>query len=519
MFLRTDREEKRLAAFNAAPRSATVIAKCIAILILATAMVVVIGGNSHVFGPPLIALLLTALVAAVLVSLRPRIFLAPLGMAELRDALNAESIVAAEPLFMASPSPALLVDCESRQILVVNPVAADLYGYPLNELSCLPFAALLSRASNPGEAGADCPVEGLARHHRADGSAFWAELQLRRIEYQARPVWFMVVTDVSARMNLVQELESSERLALDLFELSLGIVFSHDLDGTLQMVNPAFVRALGLSKDDQIGRNLAEFLLPRQRDGFSGYLSNIDQDAGSSGVIHLHKQDGGELIWEFSNRLRIGADGSKSVLCCAVDISERTRNERRLLETNRKDPLTGCFNRHHLQVFEEDAEPSACWAAIVIEIDHLKRYNDTGGHRVGDQAIVGTARMLEGMVRSDDSVVRLGGDEFVILLRRCDQATLESFAVRLQHARDEQIGVPFTFGMSMRKNGEDLDETIHRADRQLIERRVIERSSIRLDRAGGAQPRELRGQKLWLRGESDRDQIPARVATIDVLSK
>lgn len=68
MFLRTDRQEKRLAAFNAPSRFAAVIGKCVTILILAIATVIVIGRNGHVFWPPLIALLLTALVAGVLVS-------------------------------------------------------------------------------------------------------------------------------------------------------------------------------------------------------------------------------------------------------------------------------------------------------------------------------------------------------------------------------------------------------------------------------------------------------------------
>ncbi len=504
---------------NAPPRSAAIIRKCLAILVLATTLVVVIGGNSHVFGPPLIALLLTALVAAVLVSLRPRIFLAPLGTVELRDGLNAESVVAAEPLFMASPSPALLIDCGSRQILAVNPAAAELYGYPLNELCRLPLDTLLSPTAKSIQGEVDIPAIGLARHRRADGSAFWAELQLRRIEYQARSLWLAVVADVSARMNLALELERSEGLARDLVELSLGIVFRHDLDGTLQMVNPAFVRALGISKDDLIGRNLAEFLPPRQLDAISDYLSSINQDEGSSGVVHLHKRDGAELVWEFRNRLRVDVDGSKSVLCCAVDISERARNERRLLESSHKDKLTGCYNRRHLQVFEEDAEPAARWAAIVIEIDHLKRYNDAHGQRIGDQAIVSTARMLDGMVRSDDSVVRLGGDEFVILLRQCDQVTLESFALRLQRTRDNQAGVAFTFGMATRKDGEDLAETIHRADRQLIERRVIERSSIRLDRTGGTKLREPRIQRLRLRGESDGGEVFGKPVVIDVVRK
>ncbi len=519
MFLRTDREEKRLAAFNARPRSAAVIGKCIAILILAAAMVIVIGGNRHVFGPPLIALLLTALVAAVLVSLRPRIFLASFGATDLHDTANAESTVGAEPLFMASPAPTLLVDCESLEILAANQAAAELYGHAQSALCQLPLNTLLSVAAQPTEGETEIPVAGLARHQRADGSAFWAELQLRRIDHQARPAWLVVVTDVSARMHLAHKLESSERFAVELVELSLGIVFSHDLDGTLQMVNPAFARALGLPSEKLIGRNLAEFLLPRQGDVFSGYLSGIDHDKGISGVARLHKHNGGELVWEFRNRLRVAADGSKSVLCCAVDISERTRNERRLLETSHKDPLTGCYDRRHLQVFEEDVEPAACWAAIVIDIDHLNRDNDTHRYRVVDQAIVSTARMLEEMVRSDDSVVRLGGDEFVILLRHSDQATLESFAMRLQRARENRAGVAFTFGMAMRKHGEDLEETIHRADRQLVERRIIERSSIRLDRPGGTRPRESRGQRLWGRGEPDAAEVSSKPVAIDVARK
>src|SRR5690606_18169110 len=132
------------------------------------------------------------------------------------------------------------------------------------------------------------------------------------------------------------------------------------------------------------------------------------------------------------NQLRTLADGSREVLCCAIDISERSRNERRLLENSRKDPLTGCYNRRHLDAFQADAEPGAQWACVVVDIDYLKRYNDSHGHRAGDQALVRLARFLDRIVRKDDSLVRLGGDEFVILLRQCDQATLESFATRLQ---------------------------------------------------------------------------------------
>ncbi|MEP6880782.1 MAG: PAS domain S-box protein, partial [Dokdonella sp.] len=488
MFLRSSQDERNLAALNAPPRSVAVIGKCLAILALSIALVVAVGGDQHVFGPPLIALFLTALVAIVLVSLRPRLFLSPLGSVEKDNLHDRAALDTTQSLFISMPLASLLVDCESRQVIAANPAAAELYGYAMEALAGLPMKALWSGVGSHDETILESPIDGLARHQRADGSVFWVETRLRCIEHQSRPAWLLAVTDAGARVNLAQSLESSERFADDLVEQSLGIVFLHDLDGTLRRVNPAFARALGYSKDELIGKNLSDLLVPRQHDASKGYQMNIHQEQGSD-IVHLQRRDGSELEWQLRNRLRTAPDGVQSVLCCAIDVSERSRDQRRLLETSQKDPLTECYNRRHLQVFENDAEAGARWAAIVIEMDHSKRDSVKSGHRLGDQGVVATARMLDRMVRSEDSVVRLGGDEFVILLRRSDQATLESFAVRLQRVRDTEPGTPFTFGMATRKENEALEETIRRADRQLIERRFIERNSIRIDSTGAARPR------------------------------
>lgn len=519
MFLRSNQDERNLAALNAPPRSVAVIGKCIAILALSIALVVAVGGDQHVFGPPLIALFLTALVAIVLVSLRPRLFLSPLGSVEKDNLHDRVAFDSAQSLFISMPLPSLLVDCESRQVIAANPAAAELYGYALEALSGLPMKSLWSVVGSRDETIVEGPIDGLARHQRADGSVFWAETRLRCIDHQGRPAWLLAVTDASARMNLAQSLESSERFADDLVEQSLGIVFSHDLDGTLRRVNPAFAHALGCAKDELSGQKFSDLLVPHQNDAFMSYLMNIHQEQGGSGLVHLRGIDGGEFVWEFRNRLRIAPDGSQSVLCCAIDVSELSRDRGHLLETSQKDPLTGCYNRRHLQIFENDAEAGARWAAIVIDMDHSKCVSNAHEHRLGDHGLAAAARMLDRIVRSEDSLVRLGGEEFVILLRRSDQATLESFAVRLQRLRDTEPGTPFTFGMATRKDSEALEETIHRADRQLIERRFIERNSIRLGPSGGARPRESRKQRLRVRLESDCEDVSGSPVNFDVVRK
>ncbi|MEZ5461142.1 diguanylate cyclase domain-containing protein [Dokdonella sp.] len=486
MFARKHHEQARLGALMTRPTRSGVLRRPMLCSVVALTLILALAASTDLLAPPLLALLLTASVIAVMISLRRRANIAHPAIVQGGDAggivnVNADIGIAGETLFAASPVPMFLVDGEFLEITATNAAAAALYGSNLAEMRGWQFSQLQHSKAGADDAMGSPPVAGLARHRRVDGSAIWVELHVQCVQHADRLAWLVVVSDVTARLQLASDLEASERNARELIELSLGIVFTHDLAGNLQMVNPAFAHALGYPADELVGHKLSEFVVPRQHDAFVEYLLNVARNGQGSGAVHMLARDGSEQVWEFRNRLRTAADESQQVICCAIDISDRSRNERRLLENSRKDPLTGCYNRSHLAAFQADAVPNAHWACVVIDIDQLKRCNDAHGHRSGDQAIVRTARFLERMVRKDDSIVRLGGDEFVILLRDCDRATLESFASRLQAAQSTQETIPFSFGLAMRKDGEDLEQTIHRADRQMTERRTIERSSIRVD--------------------------------------
>ena len=68
---------------------------------------------------------------------------------------------------------------------------------------------------------------------------------------------------------------------------------------------------------------------------------------------------------------------------------------------------------------------------LFVDIDGLKRINDSHGHQAGDEALIRVAELLVSGVRGGDCVARLGGDEFGILLEHADEAIAGDTAARL----------------------------------------------------------------------------------------
>jgi diguanylate cyclase (GGDEF)-like protein len=102
-------------------------------------------------------------------------------------------------------------------------------------------------------------------------------------------------------------------------------------------------------------------------------------------------------------------------------------------ELARTDPLTGLGNRraleerlHHL--------PRTRFALLALDVDDLKKVNDSHGHDAGDQLLASLAAVLAAELRAGDLLARTGGDEFVALLSDCDARGAVELSLRLQRA-------------------------------------------------------------------------------------
>jgi len=121
-----------------------------------------------------------------------------------------------------------------------------------------------------------------------------------------------------------------------------------------------------------------------------------------------------------------GTSGLSTVLWAATiaavvgRLAVSVRENRRLLEQVRTDPLTGLRNRGAMQVDLEtscahatEQEPAALY---MFDLNGFKRYNDTFGHPAGDELLARLGARLRDAVGADGSTYRIGGDEFCALL-------------------------------------------------------------------------------------------------------
>ena len=138
------------------------------------------------------------------------------------------------------------------------------------------------------------------------------------------------------------------------------------------------------------------------------------------------------------------------------------------------DELTGMHNLRWLREFWGGLDqPSTCIGAVAfLDVDLLKRVNDTYGHKVGDRVITHVASIL---LASGCYGVRYGGDEFLLLIPAGwdIRTTLEQITTNISACpiptRDDSITVAVSCGARIVEDGMDLYQMIHDADVAMYE--------------------------------------------------
>ena len=166
-----------------------------------------------------------------------------------------------------------------------------------------------------------------------------------------------------------------------------------------------------------------------------------------------------------------------------------------LFETMKKeavtDSLTELYNRRY---FTEELKKEADRARrlnqpftiISLDLDYLKKINDTYGHMAGDIAIKAIADVMKKNARSIDIPARLGGEEFSILLPGIDSnggmVAAERIRAAIENEEVPQIGkITASIGVgTYPEHSMNVDELVEMTDQAMYRSKINGRNRVTL---------------------------------------
>src|SRR6266849_8517289 len=170
------------------------------------------------------------------------------------------------------------------------------------------------------------------------------------------------------------------------------------------------------------------------------------------------------------------------VLSIIVDL------HRTLLDQAIVDPLTGIFNRRHMERCLSDAierlrRNSAPTSLLLIDVDRFKSINDQFGHAKGDSVLKGIVSLIEKRSRKLDLLFRIGGEEFMLLLPDTQEAAAAVVAEELRASTAESrlledSQVTLSVGVAELRPGESPDSWMKHADDALYAAKKAGRNRV-----------------------------------------
>jgi diguanylate cyclase (GGDEF)-like protein len=163
------------------------------------------------------------------------------------------------------------------------------------------------------------------------------------------------------------------------------------------------------------------------------------------GATLVSKQDADHILEQAREVLLVRSLQALRDINAFKDVAERSYSRTLdLEEENRRDALTGSYNRAHFdqllgRAYDNAQRQGSPLSVAFADLDNFKAVNDTFGHHAGDRILQNTARVLRENTRETDFIARYGGEEFIVLLPTTDAGTAQRTCDRIVGALQSMI--------------------------------------------------------------------------------
>ncbi|WP_329604489.1 GGDEF domain-containing protein [Undibacterium curvum] len=262
--------------------------------------------------------------------------------------------------------------------------------------------------------------------------------------------------------------------------------------------------ALGISKLNDDNNHIENTITQYLPGECVGELSVLDEETHSATVTAI--QDSELLVIEAETMWRLIEESNGVARNLLQLLSFRIRAANAQIRSRQKvgefyrqlsmvDGLTGLHNRawlnNQLPALVQQAQANTTALSIIlVDLDHFKRFNDTYGHVLGDDALQTAAKVLNAGLRPTDFAARYGGEEMMVILPGTAQKQAYTVAQRLCnrlakarvfHEHNKALPhITGSFGVATLSEEQDFSALIEAADQALYRAKEAGRNQVAL---------------------------------------
>ncbi len=397
--------------------------------------------------------------------------------------------IAHRQVFKQMPVGMLVLDNQLR-VMDINPAAREMMHMPsfLVVGRQLPseFVACLGNLLEDGDADFTQENHHIVHLCQREQPRYFDIQKTRLHDHKMNLIGSLILfNDVTEQKQSEEALQESETKFRNLFEASPIGIELFDADGILRdanvtclqifgLTNIAVARGFKLFDDPNVSESIKRDLTLRKS---VRYESEFDFDLVRKNNLYSTSKQG-KIFLDTQITPLISSQGAiTGYMVQLQDVSERKKLEEELKYRSTHDALTGLFNWHFFETEIERLQNSRKYpiGILVIDMNGLKKINDTHGHSAGDTLLRQAADVIKKSFRPDDMVARIGGDEFVVVLPQTNSAAVERAVNRLkENIRENNLnGLPdheisLSIGTAICENYQtSLKKTFKLADRAM----------------------------------------------------
>jgi diguanylate cyclase (GGDEF)-like protein/PAS domain S-box-containing protein len=301
-----------------------------------------------------------------------------------------------------------------------------------------------------------------------------------------------ILKDITQRLRSEEEIEQLRKFSDSTVQtMTEGLVLT-DTEGRFTFANQAAARMLGITPSEMVDREVLSFVPKDQHP-----IVRRADEKRSKGIsdryelVFLHK-DGTRRTFLVSGGPRVQGAQFGGTMAVLTDITDRKHMEEEILALSLRDELTTLYNRRGFMTLAEQQLKTASRlkkkiALLYLDVDDLKKINDTGGHKMGDRALAEVAFILKKSFREADIIGRLGGDEYSVLAMESTKMNVDILIQRLEEkltifnsrsSAEAGFSLSISIGVCVREPEEPatVEEMLSRADRLMYEQKRSKKS-------------------------------------------